>query len=145
MMDKINTLIKTIDNCSLGTQIIMLIALIVFSFLAWKFIVLIVTAIKSGFNAEKLLNFIQRLVEIIIPLELKTIAGIINFLLTLVLLIITVSVFISPSLSGILGFDESVSVNKILLTILTILVAGISFWGLYKYDKESKIMTNGSA
>lgn len=145
MMYKINTLIQTIDNCSLGTQIIMLIAFIVFCIIAWKFTILITTVIKSGFKAENLLNFIQRFVKIIIPLELKTIAGIINLLLTIGLLIITILVFVSASLSGMLGFNESVSVNKILLTILTVFIGGISFWGLYKFYKESKIMTNGSA
>ena len=145
MMDKINTLIQTFDNCTLGTKIIMLLALIVIAFVSWQLIVFIVTTIKSGFKAETLLNFIQRLVKIIIPLEFKSIAGLINLLLTICLLIVTVLVFLSASLSGMLGFSENVSINKLILIFLTVFVAGISFWALYKFDKESKMITNGSA
>jgi hypothetical protein len=140
MLENVKQVLIQFDNCKLDTKIILVIILTIIFIGVYFLLKVMVKAIKAGFNFENLINNISKLGRIIRDYELKTIAGLINLTMSILLLIITIGVFLSVSISAFLGLGENITASKILLVISTIIATFVSLWVLYKFEKQTMLL-----
>jgi hypothetical protein len=133
-------MLNLINNLTPCTKFILLIGMMVICYFIYKCLECILNFIGNIFKLENIIRAIKEILKIMKNYELKTTAGIINFIASISIIIITLSVFITPTIASILGFAENLTVSKIILVILTITISITSMEILYKFDKIKKIV-----
>ena len=86
------------------------------------------------------MKFIERIIEIFVKYETKTIAGAINFILAIGFLILSILVYTSVSVFDFFGFKDSIKINALLCLLTTAFFGYLSMWALSKYDYQSKLL-----
>lgn len=132
-------IIEKIDKCAFDTKIIFLLIVIVVFIGAFYLIKAFTEMLNVGINLEKFFAGIRTLARIIKDYELKTIAGLINLSLSILLLLVTLGVFLSTSIASFLGFDDNIAISKILFVCLTCVTTLASIWVLHKYDVQTRL------
>lgn len=91
--------------------------------------------IKTGFSIDSLLKFYEKTIYLFKNYELKTIAGIINFVSSIGFILITFFLFVSPTLiSNLLGVQNN-HTSLYVFVVITILVTFGSMILLYFFDR----------
>lgn len=129
------------DKLSFDTKLILFVISIVALFIIYKIINYIFLLANSKSPLKSLSKLIIALVNVIKDSELKTIAGIINLLLSIVCLIITVGIFIGNSIPELLGFDNNFPIIKVIFLLLTPLSFLASVWMLYRFQKQYDLVS----
>lgn len=140
-MSDLIKLIGVISELDGFTLFVLLVAFLAFLFVFYKVSLKLIDYFKSSFSLKVVLSFISTLTEIIVKYELKTVAGLIDLLLTLGLLSLTLVALLTPAdIASFLGVGITDAVFKKILIISTVLSGFASLYALYKFDRNKQLL-----